>query len=944
MGGNTSLKIMPKQREKEEQPAKAEKHVTFQHQVHEKRMSDDVDILLKGIARDISSIDDIENLGTQLGFSLGEIDTFIQTNSRYHDITSRGTLSMLRKWSMGVSTSSLRSDLREALMRAKLVRIAEKHLPSDSSGSPSSVPASKVQQIKKELQEHYVSMYSSVCTSPLYPESSVKLQDIYTNLVMLSNDKRDEKKEISYDNFIKHLEQIGSKKGMRKRIAVCGEAGVGKTTFLAKLALDWALGRCLQTIDLLFLIHLREIEESACFSHTIMNNLSDDLDCDWVELDEYIRTNQQKVLILYDGLDEYGQDISVKASRDATPAVIKCEKFKNSRVIVTTRPWKADRIRADEKLKKQYAFVKIEGFQPSDISCYISKFFQNDEEARESLIRLMTEKDSLVAENMAPYPIYCSMLCFIWQNEGSRSVIQELKTFSKLFDQLILLLKEHYASKVTDQEDQQKKLKEGGDCLQNFGKDALYSLLRNELVFRGKDLTAGENDLQTACDIGVLTREKRFVSKCENNKRKTELVVEYRIPHKLFHEYLAGIHLAWLYENNLEEFNKLTKQLIDDYQLYRYLLYFTAAQGLDVGTAVLGFLCEMLNVEDKDELLFVINVAFECNYLDAAKPLILHLNTLSLLLIRGSEHTTSGWMYVLQACSYSASERSEDDSPASAARLAGRGICSLSNLRFMGLDDVQLHDAFYTGMASMASQSKLQSIYHERGPDISPAASEAYAKSICTMPNLQTLHLYGVKIADDFFLALCTSAAGSKLQSIKHWEGPDISPAASEAYAKSICTMPNLQTLQLNGVKIADDFFLALCTSAAGSKLQSIEHCCGPDISPAASEAYAKSICTMPNLQTLQLGDVKIADDFFLALCTSAAGSKLQSIEHSCGPDISPAASEAYAKSICTMPNLQTLELDDVKIADDFFLALCTSAAGSKVYLSSLLHLVFNAW
>ncbi|XP_072175080.1 NLR family CARD domain-containing protein 4-like [Diadema setosum] len=690
---------MPKKFQKEEQPAAAEKHAKFQHQVHEKRMSDDVDTLLKGIALDISNNEDIENLERQLGFTLGEIQNFIKTNNRYHEVTSDGTVSMLRKWREGVSSSSLRSDLREALMSAKLVRIAETHLPS--------VPVSKgstndrVKQIKKELREHYVNMYSSVRTSPLYSESSVKLEEIYTNLVMLSNDKSDEGIDISYDNFIEHLEQIGTERGIQKRIAISGEAGVGKTTFLTKLALDWALGRCLQTIDLLFLIHLREIEESTCFSHTIMNNLSDDLDCDWVALDEYIRTNQQKVLILYDGLDEYGQDISVKASRDATHAVIKCEKFKNSRVIVTTRPWKVDRIRSDEKLKKQYTFVKIKGFKPRDVSCYISKFFQNNEEAKESLIRLMTEEDSLVAQNMAPYPIYCSMLCFIWQNEGSRSVIQELKTFSKLFDQLILLLKEHYAGKVTDQEDQQKKLEQGGDCLQNFGKDAFYSLLRNELVFRGKDLTASEMDLQTACDIGVLTREKRFVSKWEKNKRKTELVVEYRIPHKLFHEYLAGMHLAWLYENNLEEFNQLTKQLIDDYQLYRYLLYFTAAQGLDVGTAVLSFLCEMLNVEDEDELLFVINVAFECNYLDAAKPLILHLNTLLSSRIIGSGRRTS------------ASERSDtcdiadkDDSPASAARLAGRGICSLLNLRSMELFHVPLHDAFYTGMASMASQSK----------------------------------------------------------------------------------------------------------------------------------------------------------------------------------------------------------------------------------------------
>ncbi|XP_071499854.1 uncharacterized protein [Diadema antillarum] len=176
------------------------------------------------------------------------------------------------------------------------------------------------------------------------------------------------------------------------------------------------------------------------------------------------------------------------------------------------------------------------------------------------------------------------------------------------------------------------------------------------------------------------------------------------------------------------------------------------------------------------------------------------------------------------------------------------------------------------------------------------------------MPNLQRLKLLYVKIADDFFLALCTSAAGSKLQSITHQEGPDISPAASEAYAKSICTMPNIQTLQLKDVRIADDFFFALDTSAAGAKLQSIHHEGGPDISPAASEAYAKSICTMPNIQTLQLKDVRIADDFFFALDTSAAGAKIQRMEL-----LGASMSASILHSVLHLPCLSSLTVRDVR-------------------------------
>ncbi|XP_071481943.1 uncharacterized protein [Diadema antillarum] len=273
------------------------------------------------------------------------------------------------------------------------------------------------------------------------------------------------------------------------------------------------------------------------------------------------------------------------------------------------------------------------------------------------------------------------------------------------------------------------------------------------------------------------------------------------------------------------------------------------------------------------------------------------------------------------------------DISAAASEAYAKSICTMPNLKTLELEGVNIADGFFLALKTSASEARLELIKHSGGPDISAAASEAYAKSICTMPNLKTLELRAVNIADGFFLALKTSASEARLELIKHSGGPDISAAASEAYAKSICTMPNLTTLELRAVNIADGFFLALKTSASEARLDLIRHSGGPDISAAASEAYAKSICTMPNLTTLELRAVNIADGFFLALNTSASEARLELIRHSGGPDISAAASEAYAKSICTMPNLKTLELEGVNIADGFFLALKTSASEARLGL-----------
>ncbi|XP_071494877.1 NLR family CARD domain-containing protein 4-like [Diadema antillarum] len=646
--------------EREQKPAEAARHVEPQPQSDEKRraaeQSSDIDSYLRAVAGNITDNEVIEDLGRELGFSRGDIQNFIRTNYRDHEITSYGTFCMLRKWSERVSQSSLRSDLKEALKRAEERRTARAHLQSASisEGKSTCLTPDEVLQLKKELLRYYQRMYSAVRTSPLSVESSMSLDDIYTNLAMFSKGMKGEKTDMKYDDFIKHLENICANKESKNCIVLFGEAGVGKTTFLAKLTLGWASGKCLEAIDLLFLIPLKEIEENTSFGDIIMGKISDEVEFDGPRVEEYIRKNQRKVLILCDGLDEYSKDMDGNALKDDIIAVLTGNKYKCSPVVVTTRPWRAKEIKSNTELEKRYKFVEIEGFKKEDVNSYIAKYFPDNKEAKDGLIRLMTDKDSLVAENMAPFPIFCSMLCFIWQNEGSRRVIQGLETFAQLFEELIQHLNDHYAGKEKSQKKQAEKLKQGRDSLQQFGKDALYCLLKNKLVFGEEDLTTSPNDLKTVCEIGVLTREERFVRRREN-RRRTEIVVEYQIPHKLFLEYLAGVHLAWLYGSNREEFNRINSEVMEEYESFEYLLYFTVAQNKEVGRDVIAALCQMhdgdLMQYDDWEYNFLVDVAFECHEKDAVEPMIPLLKQVSELRIaRG--HAGHGWIFVCKACDY----------------------------------------------------------------------------------------------------------------------------------------------------------------------------------------------------------------------------------------------------------------------------------------------------
>ena len=74
-------------------------------------------------------------------------------------------------------------------------------------------------------------------------------------------------------------------------------------------------------------------------------------------------------------------------------------------------------------------------------------------------------------------------------------------------------------------------------------------------------------------------------------------------------EYLAGFFLASLYRTNPTEFSRLLNdKVIANFKEFRYLLYFTAAQGGEAGRALMDCLCRKLNDEA-----FVMDVAFECH-------------------------------------------------------------------------------------------------------------------------------------------------------------------------------------------------------------------------------------------------------------------------------------------------------------------------------------------
>ena len=488
-------------------------------------------------------------------------------------------------------------------------------------------------------------MFFEIRTSPLDPRSLKNLQEIYVQLLLLRHDN--DREPISYENI---LELFAIAPG-KVRFAFLGEAGVGKTTFLAKIAYDWATGKHLRQINLLFFVPLKDTNKTPCLSYIPLKYLPSVRHLDSRKVETYIKENQKNVMLLLDGLDEYSGDITNEDPTDALIGIMRGDNLQQTPVIVTTRPWRAEQITAVENINAEYTRVLVKGFKESDIISYISKYFGSETESAESLIQLMTG-DSLVAENMAPYPIFCSMLCHVWTDESRRKAILKLQTFSQLFDEMFDSLTNQWYSKDIKWNSRKRR----DDTFRVIGKVAFEGLLTKQLVFGEKDFQKSPGSMQVGCDIGILSSEKRLVVQQEHAHHNYGNV---SFPHKLFQEYLAGYYLASFYSEDQGKFKQVLKnKIIENYAEFRNLLYFTAAHGKKLGNAGKALMASLCT-EVKDES-FIVDVAFECHDEAAIAPVIelfnqkenvkLYHKNLSGYIDLSSKHTRSGCMYTWALC------------------------------------------------------------------------------------------------------------------------------------------------------------------------------------------------------------------------------------------------------------------------------------------------------
>ena len=469
----------------------------------------------------------------------------------------------------------------------------------------------------------------------------MKLEQIYVRLSLSYERAGQERVSIGCDELFSNGDE-------KTRYALLGEAGVGKTTLLYKIAYDWAIGERLKHIDLLLFVPMREVQQYVLFEEILKSLFPNRLRLDNTKMYEYIRSNEAKVMLLLDGLDEYKRDANLANVEGDPLKILKGDILQRTSVIVTTRPWRAEQLTRIEDINNKFTNIYVKGFEQRDIPTYINNFINHNPAAASSLIDFV-KKGNLVAQTMVLHPIFCCMLCHMWsmENVSDRQRVKDLQTFSELIKEMIDTLVAQYAAKLEDDVEEIKTRCAGS--LKGIGEAASSGFLE----IPHSDEQVMNRDVKTGRKLGIVLPNDRVVSG------------EVSFPHKLVQEYLVGLFLASLFHEDQNNCKSLiTSQILENTSEHANLLSFTAfhaKKNRDDGELLITFLCDSLNIElnaiGKDEFLMV-DVGFECHDEKAIKPIVDTFMQKTSMVLYGPNtlitgHTFLGYMYILAACGHS---------------------------------------------------------------------------------------------------------------------------------------------------------------------------------------------------------------------------------------------------------------------------------------------------
>ena len=425
-------------------------------------------------------------------------------------------------------------------------------------------------------------------------ELQLKLSTIFTRLQI--NSRKKERSKLTDDTvnmtdvFKPHPECDNP-----RVVLIEGNPGMGKTTYCQKLAYDWSVGEIpsdasFSEIKMLLLLKCRDI-------HVKTANIEEAIDDQLLPQDagkkekedffHFIRSNQSRILLLLDGLDELRDDLV-----QGFLPLIQGKVFANVYLILTSRH------EAGMKVRRYCdTLLEIIGYTQEDVESYIKKYFSSHED--QSLADKMIQKlngDRHLKE-LTANPLNTALLCLLC--EETRGEFPSKRT--KMYDDLVACALRRYFAKRGISLGDEDPVERCASELNQLGKMAFEALLKNQLYFT-------QDEMKSPPTVDFLRLP--FLSR-EPSVSKIRLRPCYAFTHKTFQEYFAAFYLAHqlLSGDKGKESLRLDElSPIDNWQVWEFLITMVSSKSAEAAVTVVSRLCAFfylnrLDAEDDEVIL-----------------------------------------------------------------------------------------------------------------------------------------------------------------------------------------------------------------------------------------------------------------------------------------------------------------------------------------------------
>ena len=402
--------------------------------------------------------------------------------------------------------------------------------------------------VREKIRQLYKIRERRLLPVPWLDEFSFHLNDIFTRLKILGK----EKTQGVLTDDITNMTAIFKARAECQRprtVLIEGDPGMGKTTYCQKLAYDWATKQnewdpSFPEIEVLLLLKCHEIK-SDIWKAIEDQILPEEMDTQAKEcFFKFIRENQAKVLLVFDGLDE-ADTSNLKMFSN----LIERKELSGCYIVLTSRH------EAGRNARRYCDTLwEIVGFTREDAVSFIHKYFKNVN--KEYLTRKLIEMvwpgpwsiepgQPQDLRDLTKNPLNTTLLCVIW--EDLKGVFPTSRT--ELYIEIVLFVLGRYEAK--------KGLSsENEDLLSVYSKDLLY---------------LGRMALESRCivlsKIGFLSLQPAA------SKRKVR--ARYAFLYKSFQEFFSGFFLPCkLIEGEISRESVVTDKRYERklYQVFAFLL------------------------------------------------------------------------------------------------------------------------------------------------------------------------------------------------------------------------------------------------------------------------------------------------------------------------------------------------------------------------------------